>query len=118
MKTIKEIEFVNYDGEKKSYEMFVDARSLMTFEKIYRLETGNKKSTFINSLENLADGDITLIMCLIGSTVRKEGKKQPVGLDYAMENIPPLENLETFSLALQQCLEDLKVEKDKNDMGK
>ena len=37
MKTIKEIEFVNYDGEKKSYEMFIDARSLMTFEKIYRL---------------------------------------------------------------------------------
>lgn len=118
MKTVKEIKFVNYDGEKQTYEMYVDARSLMTFEKIYRLESGNRKATFINSLESLADGDITLIMCLIGATVRKEGKKQPVGLDYAMENIPPLENLETFSLGLQQCLEDLKVDKDKEDVGK
>lgn len=118
MKTVKEIKFVDYNGEKKQYEMYIDARALMTFERIYRLESGNKKATFINSLEDLQNGDITLIMCLMASTVRKEGKKQPIGLDYAMENIPPLENMQNFILGLQECLVDLKVEDDEADKGK
>lgn len=118
MKTIKQVKFVNYDGEQKQYEMYVDARALMTFEKIYRAESGNKKATFIKSLEDLQNGDIILTMCLIASVVRKEGKKQPIGLDYAMENIPPLENMQNFILGLQDCLIDLKVENDESDTGK
>ena len=118
MKTVKRLELVNYDGEKQELDMSIDARAMMTFEKIYQLETKDKRGTFIKSLEKLQDVDMTVLICMMAATLKKPDKKQPVGLDYAMENIPPLENLETFSLALQQCLEDLKVEKDKNDMGK
>ena len=118
MKTVKRLELVNYDGEKQELDMSIDARAMMTFEKIYQLETKDKRGTFIKSLEKLQDVDMTVLICMMASTLKRPDKKQPVGLDYAMENIPPLENLETFSLALQQCLEDLKVDKDKNDMGK
>ena len=37
MKTVKDIKLTNYDNEEKRFEMYIDARALMTFEKIYRL---------------------------------------------------------------------------------
>ena len=118
MKTVKDIKLTNYDNEEKRFEMYIDARALMTFEKIYRLESGNKKATFINSLEDLQYCDMTLIACLMASTLRKEGKKQPVGLDFIVENISPLENMQSFILALKECLVDLKIDEDKDDKGK
>ena len=50
MKTIAKLDLKTYNEEKKQFEMCVDARTLMTFERIYRLETKNGKATFINSL--------------------------------------------------------------------
>ena len=50
MKTVKRLELVNYDGEKQELDMSIDARAMMTFEKIYQLETKDKRGTFRNRL--------------------------------------------------------------------
>ena len=118
MKTVKRLELVNYDGEKQELDMSIDARAMMTFEKIYQLETKDKRGTFIKSLEKLQDVDMTVLICMMAATLKRPDKKQPVGLDYIVDEIPPLVNLEKFMNGLQECLEDLKVEPDKEDMGK
>nr|DAQ51912.1 MAG TPA: hypothetical protein [Caudoviricetes sp.] len=118
MKNIEKINLKNFDGDNVEYEMYIDARSLMMFERIYRSETKNGKATFINSLPLLQEGDMTFICCLMASTLRKPEKKQPVGLDHVIDNLPLLENLETMMVGVQNCLEDLKVEKDEMDKGK
>lgn len=118
MKTIAKLDLKTYNEEKKQFEMCVDARTLMTFERIYRLETKNGKATFINSLPLLQEGDMQFLICLMASALRFPNEKRPVGLEYVFDELPVLENIQTVMEGVAKCLEDLKIEPDGNDKGK
>ena len=120
MKRVKNLKLELNNGREMDFEVFLDLRSMSCFEKDF-YDVFKREGSFMVEVDKINQNqNITGIALLIGCTLHKEGKKQPVGVEFVLDNIDFMKDGEKIMTAIGACMQDLQPQQEqpKGEEGK
>lgn len=118
MKRIKNIKLILVNDKEMDFEIFVDLRSMAKFEQDF-YDMYKKESSFMAEVDKISKTQsMTGIALLVGCALHKEGKKQPVGVEFVFDYVDLMKDIEPIMTAIGECLQDLQPKTEQPKAGK
>lgn len=107
MKRVENITLTLNNGKEMEFEVYIDLRSMTKFEQDY-YDLYKKESSFMTEVDKITKTQsMTGIALLVGATLHKPNQKYPVGIEFVMDHVDIMQDIQVIMDAVGKCMMDL-----------